>query len=108
MEGYGCPVWCKSCLLEETNTIQEGRRAAKRGQSKEINRMINQSNKRIKSFNIGENVLLQLPEVDKRSPFHYTIFRAVWSRTDYGYYQIGTAAGRIENQYTVGQFELSK
>ena len=26
MEGYGSPVWCKSCLLEErSNTIQEGR-----------------------------------------------------------------------------------
>ena len=109
MEGYGCPVWCKSCLLEErSNTIQEGRRAAKRGQSKQINRMMHQSNKRIKLFNIGENVLLPIPEVDKRSPLDPQKLPGVGlSRTDYGFYQIWTAAGRLENRYTSGQFELS-
>ena len=70
MEGYCCPVWYKSCLLEEiSKTIQEDRRAVIRGQSKHINRMMYQSNKTIKLFNIGENVLLPMPEVDKRSPF---------------------------------------
>ena len=40
MEGYGCPVWCVSCLLEKgNNTVQEGRKAAKRGQQKQIDRM---------------------------------------------------------------------
>ena len=92
-----CPVWCKSCLLEIKND-QEGRRAAKRGQSKQINRMMHQSNKRIKLFNIGENVLLPIPEVDKRSPFDPQKFPGViLSRTDDGFYQIGTAAGRLEN-----------
>ena len=109
MEGYGCPVWCKSCLLEErSKTIEEGRRAAKRGQGKQINRMIHQSNKRIKLFNIGENVLLPIPEVDKRSPFDpQNIPGVVLSSTVDGFYQIGTSAGRLENHYTAGQFEPS-
>ena len=109
MEGYGCPVWCQSCLLEErSNTVQEGRRAAKRGQAKQINRMIHQSNKRIKLLNIGENVLLPIPEVDKRSPFDpQNLPGVVLSSTDDGFYQIGTSSGRLENHYTAGQLELS-
>ena len=31
MEGYGCPVWCKSCLLEERSIMIQGKKAAKRG-----------------------------------------------------------------------------
>ena len=96
MEGYGCPVWCMTCLLQQrTNTIDEGRGAAKRGQERQALRMVKQSNKRLKLFDVGENVLIpNLPGV-------------VLSHTGDGCYQIGTAAGRLEKQYTAGQFDLS-
>ena len=69
---------------------------------------MHQSNKRIKLFNIEENVLLPIPQVDKRSPFDpQKLLGVVLSRTDDGFYQIGTAAARLENRYISGQFELS-
>ena len=69
---------------------------------------MHQSTKRIKLFNIIENVLLPILELDKRSPFDpQKLPGIVLSRTDDGFYQIGTAAGRLENRYTSGQFELS-
>ena len=109
MEGYGCPVWCVSCLLEKrNNTIQEGRRADKRGQQEQIDRMKQQSNKKLQVFGIGENVLLPIPQVDKRSPFDpQNLPGVILNCTDQGLYQIGTAAGRLEDQYTGGQLEVS-
>ena len=45
MDGYGCPV-CMNCLLEERlKILDEGRKAAKSGQYKQIDRMINESKK---------------------------------------------------------------
>ena len=84
MEGYGCPVWCVSCWLEERSiTLQEGRRAAKRGQDQQINRIHQQSMKRSKIIDIGENVLLSIPQVDKRSPFEpQNLPGVVLNRTD--------------------------
>ena len=70
--------------------------------------MHQQSMKRSKIIDIGENVLLPIPQVDKRSPFDpQNLPGVVLNRTDEGFYQIGTATGKLENQYTGGQFELS-
>ena len=78
------------------------------GGQRQALRMVKQSNKRLKLFDVGENVLIPIPTVDKRSPFDpQNLPGVVLSHTGDGCYQIGTAAGRLEKQYTAGQFDLS-
>ena len=70
MEGYGCGVWCISCWLDyRADGVRRGRLAANRGQEKQIQRAINQSSKKIKLVGVGQNVLIPIPQVDRRSPF---------------------------------------
>ena len=69
-EGYGTPVWCRSCYLNEReDAIQHSRATAKRGQNKQILRMEKQSVKKARVLDIGDNILIPTPVVDKRSPF---------------------------------------
>eukprot|EP00800_Vazella_pourtalesii_P021151 TRINITY_DN7712_c0_g1_i3.p1 TRINITY_DN7712_c0_g1~~TRINITY_DN7712_c0_g1_i3.p1 ORF type:complete len:119 (-),score=13.90 TRINITY_DN7712_c0_g1_i3:47-403(-) len=70
--------------------------------------MKQQSNKKLQVFGIGENVLLPIPQVDKRSHFDpQNLPGVILNCNDEGLYQIGTTAGRLEAQYTGGQLELS-
>ena len=63
--------------------------------------MKQQSNKKQQVFGIDENVLLPIPQVDKRSPLDpQNLPGVILNCTDEGLYQIGTAAGRLEAQYT--------
>ena len=109
IEGYGSPVWCISCWAElRADDIQQGRLAAKRGQEKQIQRMIKQSNKRIKLVDVGQNVLIPIPLVDRRSPFDLqNIPGVILQKVDDGMYQIGTALGILDHLYTSSQFESS-
>ena len=70
MEGYGCAVWCVTCWIDyrETN-IRQGRLKAKRGQIKQIQRMVKHSKQKIHLVEAGENVLIPIPTIDTRSPF---------------------------------------
>ena len=70
MEGYGCAIWCVTCWIDyrETN-IRQGRLKAKREQIKQIQRMVKHSNKTIHLAEAGENVLIPISTLDRRSPF---------------------------------------
>ena len=69
--------------------------------------MKQQSNKKLQISDIGENVLLPIPPVDERSFNPRNLPSVILNCTDEGLYQIRTAAGRLEAQYTAGQLELS-
>ena len=83
-----------SCRLgERETTLEQGRKTAKRGQEKQIKRMEKQSIKKARVFEIGDNILLPIPEVDKRSPFDPPNLPGVIThRSEEGYYKIGTQA----------------
>ena len=100
MEGYGCPVWCVTCWIDyrETN-IRQGRLKAKRGQNKQIQRMVKRSNLRIRLAEAGENVLIPIPTLDRRLPFDPQYLPGVILEIrDDGMHRIGTAAGALELQ----------
>ena len=60
-EGFGSPVWCTECWVDARDVdLLEGCRAAKRGQERQISRMEKQSSKRLRSFEVGENVLFSI------------------------------------------------
>ena len=108
MEGYGCSVWCISCWLDyRADGVRQGRLAAKRGQEKQIQRMINQSSKKIKLVGVGQNVLIPIPQVDRRSPFDPQNIPGVIMQRLEDMYQIGTAIGILDHLYTSIQFEPS-
>ena len=82
--------------------------AAKWGQEKQMQRMIKQSNKKIKLVDVGQNVLMPIPLVDRRSPFDpQNLPGVILQRIENGMYRIGTALGILENLYTSSQFESS-
>ena len=102
MEGYGAPVWCVRCYLNERKESHEkGRTAAKRGQDK-------QSVKKARILDIGDNILIPIPEVDKRSPFDpINLPGVITHRSEEGYYKICTHAGTLDTHYLSTEVELS-
>ena len=109
MEGYGCPVWCVTCWTDyrETN-IRQGRLKAKRGQNKQIQRMVKHSNKRIRLTEAGENVLIPIPTLDRRSPFDpQNLPGVILEIRDDGMYRIGTVSGVLDSMYMASQFQPS-
>ena len=109
MEGYGCPVWCVTCWIDyrETN-IRQGRLKAKRGQNKQIQRMVKHSNKRIRLAEAGENVLIPIPTLDRKSPFDpQNLPGVILEIRDDGMHRIGTAAGALDSMYMASQFQPS-
>ena len=109
-EGYGSPVWCFSCWLENRDgNVQKGRVAAKRGQEKQIEKMVKHSNKKIKLSEVGDNVLVPIPLVDKRSPVDpLNVPGVVLQRSENDMYKIGTTAGVLDNLYISSQFQSSQ
>ena len=70
VEGYGSPVYCNSCWLQKREIVILKRSdSSKRGQSKQIDRMGKQSRKKAHTFVVGDNIVSNVPEVDKRSHF---------------------------------------
>ena len=108
-EGYGAPVWCKNCYLgEREDAIQHSRATAKRGQERLINRMEKQSVKKARVLNIGDNIILPIPVVDKRSPFDPpNLAGVITNGSEEGYYKIGTLAGTLDRSYLSTEIELS-
>ena len=94
--------------LEQRDTnIFEGRRAAKRGQEKqEMKRQF--VKKKARTYEIGENVLLTIPSVDKRSPFDPPNLLGVILNKTEGLYKIGTLAGILDSQYIATKLTYAK
>ena len=82
---------------------------SRRGQSKHIERMGKQSRKKVHTFEVGDNIVLSVPEVDKRSPFDPpNILGLVLHRSEEGFYRIGTKAGRIDRLYIGTEFDRTQ
>ena len=109
MEGYGCPMWYVTSWIDywETNIRQE-RLKAKRGQKKQIQRMVKHSNKRIRLAEAGENVSIPIPTLDRRSPFDpQNVPGVILEIRDDGMHHIGTTAGVLDSMYMASQFQPS-
>ena len=58
--------------------------------------MEKQTLKKAKQLDIGDNILVHVPEVDKRSPFDPpNISGVITERNEEGYLKIGTSAGTL-------------
>ena len=95
------PVWCRNCYLgEREDAIHHSRATAKREQERQINRMEKQSVKKARVMDIGDNIILPIPVVDKRAPFDPSnIAGVIINRSEEGYYKIATLAGTLDRSY---------
>ena len=70
--------------------------------------METQTNKKFHTFDVGENILLPVPEFDKSSPFYYrNLGCVILGSTEDGLYQIGNPSGRLARSYSCNQFSFS-
>ena len=70
--------------------------------------MVQQSNKRIKSAELHENILIPIPALDRRSPFDpQNIPSVILEVQDDGMYRVGTTAGILDSLYISSQFQPS-
>ena len=78
------------------------------GQNKQIQRMVKHSNKIIRLAEAGENVLIPIPTLDRRSPFDpKNLPGVILEIRDDGMHRIGTAAGVLDSMYMASQFQPS-
>ena len=69
-EAFGLAVYCNPCWLNKRETnLQTDRKSSKRGQAKQIERMVEQFVKNVRTSDVGDNIVLSISEVDERSPF---------------------------------------
>ena len=67
--------------------------------------MVKHSNKRIRLAEAGENVLIPIPTLDRRSPFDpQNLPGVILEIQDDGMHRIGTAAGVLDSMYMASQF----
>ena len=76
-------------------------------QEKQIQRMEKQKLKKAKQLDIGDNILVHVPEVDKRSPFDPPNISGIMERNEEGYLKIGTSEGTLDRSYLPSEVEFS-
>ena len=70
--------------------------------------MVKHSNKIIRLAEAGENVLITIPTLDRRSPFYpQNLPGVILEICDDGTHRICTAAGALDSMYMANQFQPS-
>ena len=62
-EGFGLKVICNLCVRK--NRINTEREGAKPGQEQQAQKMVSLSNSRLPAFDIGKNVVVRVPDLDR-------------------------------------------
>ena len=59
-------------------------------------------------LDIGDNIIIPIPVVDKRSPFDPpNLVGVITGTSEDGYYKIGTTSGTLDRRYLSTEIELS-
>ncbi|KAI6648407.1 hypothetical protein LOD99_14085 [Oopsacas minuta] len=101
-EGFGSAVLCRLC--HQANQITQQRKGAKRIQGVQADKMFEQSRKRFKQANIGDTVMVPLPDVDRGKGDFRNIKAVVVAVEHNGTYKLGTKYGQLNSHYTRNQF----
>lgn len=95
---------CKIC--ERKNKISEARTACKISLKRQAEEMLNKSNKKFPPVNIGQTVLVKIPEVDRGRTAPRNVMGVVMNVTD-NLYQLGTKSGIIQKMYARNEFQVA-
>jgi hypothetical protein len=97
-------VTCNLCSNEKNITSE--RRNASESMKRQATRMRNLSERILSDVDIGTNVLIQIPNVDRGKGDPRNVLAVVINKDELGY-KLGTKSGTLRGVYTRNQFELS-
>ena len=101
-EGYGKSVVCSLCNSE--NIILAERTDATMSTQSQAQRMVDRSNKILEDVDVGCNVLIPIPQVDRGKGDPRNLMAIVHEKTEKGY-RLATKHGILLGTYTRNQFE---
>ena len=85
--------------------MDEERRGTKRKQEQQATAMLAKSARRYKQANVGDSVMVHLPEVDRGRCEFPNVHAVVLSIIKAGLYKLGTKQGELKGVYSRNQFE---
>ena len=94
VEGFGMKVMCN--MYAQTKNIVEGRAAAKESLKEQGSKMINLFDNIHPAAEIGDNVLIPVPEVDRGQSDSRNVLGVILSVIDNDFYKIGTIVGTLK------------
>jgi len=98
-EGFGLKVTCNFCVRKTRINIE--REGAKSGQEQQVQKMVSLSNLRLPAVDIGTNVVVRVPDLDRGRLAHRNVLADVISS---GLYLLGTKEGLLERLYARSEF----
>ncbi|XP_045455629.1 uncharacterized protein LOC123665361 [Melitaea cinxia] len=99
-------VTCKLCFRK--NSINVERECAKLGLQEQANKRVSLSNLKFPCVEIGTNVLVGVPEVDRGRAAPRNVMCVVMSINPLGLYQLGNKEGKLDRLYARNEFTLSE
>ena len=100
-EGFGLKVTCNLCVRKERINIE--REGAKSCQE-QAQKMVSISNSRLPAVDIGVDVVVRVPELDRGRLVPRNILAVVVDVSCSGFYLLGTKEGLLEQPYARSEF----
>lgn len=97
---------CLNCTTEDN--IRSARSVASQSLIDQAKKMKSLTDKTHPPANVGDNVTIPIPDVDKPKGALRNIIAVVLLKTDDNMYQLGTKNGVIQHLYTRSEFDLCK
>ena len=91
-------------LCVRKNRIKIEREGAKSGQEQQAQKMVSLSNSRLPAVDIGTNVVVRVPDLDRRSLAPRNVLAVVVGVNSSGLYLLGTKDGLLERMHARDQF----
>ena len=101
-EGFGLKVTCSLCVRKSRINIE--REGAKSGQEQAAQKMISLSNSRLPGVDIGTNVVVRVPDLDRGRLAPRNVLAVVVDVNTSGLYLLGTKEGLLERLYARSEF----
>jgi len=101
-EGFGLKVTCNFCVRK--NRINMERDGAKSGQEQQAQKMVSLSNSRLPAVDIGTNVVVKVPDLDRGRIAPRNVLAAVVDVSSSGLYLLGTKESLFERLYACNEF----
>ena len=92
------------CKEESNNRINIQREVAKSSQKQQAHKMISFSNSVLQAVDIGTNVVVRVPDVDRGRLAPRNVLAVVVDVNSSGLYQLGTKEGLLERLYACNEF----
>jgi len=101
-EDFGLKVTCNLCVRKSRINIE--REGVKSGQEQQAQKMVSLSNSRLSAVDIGTNVVVRVPDLDRGRLAPRNVLAVVADVNSSGLYLLGTKEGLLERLYARNEF----